>query len=172
MYEDVWVYTPFTHKTENVTGEETFIAIGPKAQAILTPYLIEKADTPEAYLFSPADSVRLQNIDKRRKRTTFNKSGQVQPSHRNRKKKNPKKVPGDHYTKSSYYQGIARACKKAGVPRWFPYQLRKNKAVEARKKGGPDTAQAVMRHKLSKTTETFYAPVEFEKAVEFARANG
>ena len=171
-YEDVWIYTPSTHKTEHISGEELPIAIGKKAQAILLPYMMDKADTPEAYLFSPADSVHLQNIDKRRKRKTLNKKGQVQPSQRNRKKKNPKKVPGDHYTKSSYYQGIARACKKAGVPRWFPYQLRKTAAVEARKIGGRDVAQAVMGHKHSKTTETFYAPVEFEKAVEFARASG
>jgi len=171
-YEDVWIYTPSTHKTENITNEESPIAIGSRAQTILTPYLMDKADTPEAYLFSPADSVRFQNIEKRRKRKTLNKNGQVQPSHRNRKKKTPKKVPGDHYTKSSYYLGIARACKKAGVPRWHPYQLRKAAAVEARKKGGRDAAQAVMRHKNFKTTETFYAPADFEKAVEFARESG
>jgi integrase len=171
-YVDVWIYTPSTHKTENVSGEESPIAIGRKAQAILMAYLIDKEDSPEAYLFSPADSVHLQNVDKRHKRKTLNKSGQVQPSQRNRKKDNPKKVPGDHYTKSSYYQGIARACKKAGVPRWFPYQLRKSKAVEVRKKDGRDAAQAVMRHKNFKTTETFYAPAEFEKAVEFARKYG
>jgi len=171
-YDDIWIYTPSTYKTENISDDDSPIAIGRKAQAILLPYLIDNADTPEAYLFSPAVSVRLQNVDKRRKRTTLNKNGQVQPSHCNRKKKNPKKVPGDHYTKSSYYQGIARACKKAGVPRWFPYQLRKSMAVEARKQGGRDAAQAVMRHKHSKTTETFYAPVEFEKAVEIAREIG
>lgn len=171
-YEDIWIYTPSSHKTENSTGEELQKAIGRKAQEILTPYLIDKEDTPEAYLFSPRDSVRMQNIDKRRNRKTLNKNGQVQPSHRNRKKANPKKEPGDCYTKSSYYQGIARACKNAKVPRWFPYQLRKSAAVEARKKGGRDAAQALMGHKQSKTTEAFYAPVEFEKAVEIAREIG
>ena len=171
-YDDVWIYRPSTHKTENVTNEESPIAIGRRAQAILTPYLMDKVDTPEAYLFSPKDSVRFQNIEKRRERKTLNKSGQVQPSHRTRKKKNPKKVPGDHYTKSSYYLGIARACKKAGEETWSPYQLRKTMAREVRKKDGLDATQAVMRHKSIKTTEEYYAPFEFDKAVEVAREIG
>ena len=32
--------------------------------------------------------------------------------------------------------------------------------------------EAVMRHKHSKTTETFYAPVAFEKAIEIVREIG
>jgi hypothetical protein len=55
---DVWVYRPFTHKTEH-HGKKLTKAIGPRAQAILIPYLIEKEDTPDAFLFSPKDTVRL-----------------------------------------------------------------------------------------------------------------
>ena len=50
----VWWYKPFTHKTEH-KGKTRPIAIGPKAQAILTSYLAEKEETPESFLFSPQD---------------------------------------------------------------------------------------------------------------------
>jgi len=152
--EGVWVYDPPEHvkKVDDAIPK----AIGPRAQAILTPYLLEKMATPEAYLFSPKDSVRLKNIEKRCNRKTFNKEGRVQPSQRNRKKENPKKVPGEYYTKGAYYRAIRDACDKAGVKRWTPSQLRKTSAAEARKMGGLDSAQARMGHKQSKTTEGYY----------------
>ena len=58
---DVWRYVPYTHKTEH-QDKKRVVAVGPKAQAILMPYLLEKADTPEAFLFSPQDTLRLQKI--------------------------------------------------------------------------------------------------------------
>ena len=101
----VWWYKPFTHKTEH-KGKNRPIPIGPKAQAILTPYLAEKEETPESFLFSPKDSVQLQRIEKRRKRKTFNKQGRVQPSQRNRAKPNPKRTPREQYSKDSYAHAI------------------------------------------------------------------
>lgn len=41
---DVWIYTPESHKTQH-HGKERRIAIGPKAQAILAPYLLRSAET-------------------------------------------------------------------------------------------------------------------------------
>jgi integrase len=49
---DVWAYKPGTHKTEHRGGQRV-IAIGPRAQAMLTPYLLRPAD---AFCFSPAES--------------------------------------------------------------------------------------------------------------------
>ena len=83
--DEIWTYTPFTHKTEH-KGKDRIIAVGPRAQAILTSYLVEKADAPEAFLFDPRDTVKLQKIEKRRNRKTFNKQGRVQPSQRDRSK--------------------------------------------------------------------------------------
>jgi len=73
---DVWKYTPYTHKTEHL-GKNRIIAVGPKAQAILTPYLEAKAETPEAFLFSPKDAVQLQKVEKRKNRKSVGKNGQV-----------------------------------------------------------------------------------------------
>jgi len=111
--KEVWRYEPYTHKNED-KDKERIIAIGPKTQAILAAYLFEKEETPEAFLFSPKDSVLLQKIEKRRKRKTFNKQGQVQPSQRNRSRPNTQK-PGDKYTTDSYRRAVSRACKEAGT---------------------------------------------------------
>ena len=57
--KDVWRYVPFTHKTEH-KGKVRIIPIGPRAQAILMPYMLEKEGEPDAFLFSPRDTVKLQ----------------------------------------------------------------------------------------------------------------
>jgi integrase len=62
---DIWVYIPRRHKTQHKKKYRT-IPIVPECQQILVPYLIEKAETPDDYLFSPADAVLLLNLDRRR----------------------------------------------------------------------------------------------------------
>jgi hypothetical protein len=64
----------------------------------IAPYLVEKADTPEAFLFSPADTMRDRAVELRKNRKTLNKKGEVQPSHKNRRKENPKRTPGEQYS--------------------------------------------------------------------------
>ena len=167
---DVWCFEPYTHKTEH-KGKNRPIAIGPRAQAILLPYLLEKEGTPEAFLFSPKDAIRLKKVEKRRNRKNLNKKGQVQPSQIDRSKQNPSKKPGDQYTKDSYNVAIRRACKKAGVPVWTPNQLRHSAGTEVRNKYGLETAQVVLGHANAKTTE-IYAELDFEKAVKVAREIG
>ena len=61
---DVWPYRPFTHKTEH-RGKIRVIALGPRTQSILKPYLEANQSDPEAFLFSPKVSVALQNIEKK-----------------------------------------------------------------------------------------------------------
>ena len=132
------------------------------------PYLIEKADNPKAFLFSPADTVRDKNIEQRRNRKTLSKNGEVQPSHRNRKKENPKTVPGKQYSTETYGRAVARACKRAGVPQWSVNQLRHRAASDIRKEHGLEAAQIMCGHKRASTTE-IYAEVDVEKAVKVAR---
>ena len=166
---EVWRYVPFTHKTEH-KDKVRIIAIGPRAQAILTPYLAEKNDTPEAFLFSPQDTIQLQRIEKRRKRKTFNKKGHIQPSQKDRSKPDAAKR-NERYSKDSYGQAIERACKKADVPVWTPNQLRHSAGTEVRSKFGLEAAQVVLGHSSAKTTE-IYAEADFEKAAKVAREIG
>jgi integrase len=167
---DVWRYVPYTHKTEHL-DKHRIIAVGPRAQAILMSYLLEKEDTPEAFLFSPKDSIRLHRIERRRNRKTFNKRGQVQPSQQDRSKPKPKKQPGDQYTKDSYNRAVKHACELAGVASWTPNQLRHSAGTEVRNKYGLEHAQRVLGHANAKTTE-IYAELDFEKAAQVAREIG
>jgi len=164
---DVWLYRPPTHKTAYL-DEILTKYIGAAAQAILEPYLAEKADTPEAFLFSPADTMRDRNVEKRRNRKTLNKKGTVQPSQQNRQKDNPKKAPGERYSTETYNRTITAACKKAGVPHWTVNQIRHLSATEIRNEFGLEAAQVMCGHKNASTTE-IYAEVNQEKGVQVAR---
>ena len=167
---EVWRYIPFTHKTEH-KGKVRIVAVGPRAQAILMSYLLEKEDTPEAFLFSPKDTMRLRNIEKRRNRKSLNKNGQVQPSQRDRSKPNPIRKIGEQYTKDAYNRAIAAACVKAGVAKWEPNRLRHSSGTEVRSKYGLDAAQAFLGHANASTTE-IYAELDFEKAAKVAKEIG
>ena len=159
---DIWIYTPETHKTEH-HGKERPILIGPQGQAILLAYL----DRGEGeYCFSPAESVRLQNIDKRRKRQS-----KVQPSQQNRKKENPQHQPGDRYDTCAYRKAIHRACDKAKIPRWSPNRIRHTAATELRAQFGAEIARVVLGHSNLSTTE-IYAERDLDAASEAVRKIG
>jgi len=162
---DPWIYRPFKHKTQ-YRGKVRILAIGPRAQAILLPYLERKADSPEFFLFSPKDSVQIINQEKRVRRKT-----KVQPSQRNRRKAKPKRTPHEQYTKDSYNRAIRRACIRLDIDIWSPNQLRHSAGTEIRDKYGLEYAQAVLGHSNAKTTE-IYAAVNFEKAARVAREIG
>ena len=167
---DVWIYRPSAHKTTYL-GETLIKYIGKKAQAILMTYLIEKEDTPEACLFQPKDTVHDRNVERRKNRKTLNKRGDVQPSHKNRRKENPKRAPGEKYTTESYNRAIGTACKKAGVPHWTVNQIRHLSATEIRKEHGLEAAQIMCGHKHASTTE-IYAEVDHGAGIEIARKFG
>jgi integrase len=166
---DVWRYVPHTHKTEH-KGKTRIVFLGPKAQAVLKPYLLEKENTPEAFLFSPKDTVRLQNIERRKKRKTFNKSGQVQPSQQDRSRPNASRV-GEQYTRDTYNRAISRACEQAGVAHWTPNQLRHTKGTEVRKKYGLEAARIFLGHADGSVT-AIYAEPDLEIGEKVAREIG
>ena len=165
---DIWIYVPYTHKTEH-KGKTCKKAIGPRAQAILMPYLIDKQDTPEAFLFSPTDSENARKFTMRENRKT-----KVCPSQAKRnaqRKVSPKRTFADQYTNDSYRRAIHRACDQAGITHWSPNQLRHKAGTDARDKFGLDAAQAYLGHSNAKTTE-IYAELNFEKAAMVAREIG
>jgi hypothetical protein len=101
---DVWVYVPSEHKMEH-EDRERVILIGPRAQAILLPYLLRDA---RAYCFSPAESEAQRKAAMRARRKT-----KVQPSQLDRSKPNPTKKPRNRYDHASYRTAVHRACDKA-----------------------------------------------------------
>jgi integrase len=164
MSGEVWVYSPWTHKTEHHDHVRK-IAIGPIARVILEPFL--KSKDPKSYVFSPRDAVMAVRAERSRLRKT-----PKTPSERKRTRKAcPKRAPRVQYTKDAYAMAISRACSKAGVPSWSPNQLRHNCATKIRMLFGLDVAAAVLGHRLGTVTE-IYAEADFRKAIDVMRQIG
>ena len=51
-----------------------------------------------------------------------------------------------------------------GIPRWSPGQLRKTRAIQARRDGDLETAQQILGHSSKQTTERHYADVDLSRA--------
>jgi integrase len=105
----IWIYAPRRHKNTHL-GHDRKICIGPKAQAVLTPYL---SLIPEAYCFSPAESERLRREEMHAQRKTPLNMGNVPGSN---VKRHPKWKPRDHYDPDGYARAIRRACAEAFMP--------------------------------------------------------
>jgi integrase len=138
---EVWLYLPGSdcgregrHKTAH-KGKARVVATGPKARAVLAPFLDRD---PGAFCFSPREASAAVTAARRAAQKT-----KLWPSHAPRyrreaarRKANPKKPRGSRYFQWSYGQAIDRACDKAGVPRFAPNQLRHTFATEARRRFG------------------------------------
>jgi integrase len=161
--DGLWIYRPVKHKTEH-EGKARVIVIGPAAQKVLQPYLDRD---PQAYCFSPAETVEARNAKRRSERKT-----PITPSQaRRRPKTNPRRRAGARYTSSSYRTAVARACKKANVPVWRPNQLRHTRATLIREKFGLEGAQVVLGHADPKMSER-YAEQSLELAKKVMQAIG
>lgn len=159
-----WEYVPESHKTEHLDRERV-VFIGPKAQAILLPYLLRAAD---AYCFSPAEA------DAKR-RTAQHEARRTPMSCGNRPgtnvKRRPRRSPGTRYTTMAYGKAIRRAIEKAGVRPWHPHQLRHTFATEVRKSYGLEAVQVLLGHSRADVSQ-LYAARDFALAARVAREVG
>ena len=160
----VWSYKPRSHKT-GYLGKSRIIAIGPRAQEILLRYL---ARDPEMHCFRPCDSEQRRRARAHAERKIPEKYGNRPGTNR---VEQPKRTAGEAYTVDSYRRAIHRACKKAGVEKWSPNQLRHTAATEIRRDFGLEHAQVVLGHSNAKTTE-IYAETDFRRAAEVAEKIG
>jgi integrase len=159
-----WLYQPPQHKTQH-HGHKRTIAIGPKAQEIIRRHLGTDTQAP---LFRPIKVMEERAVTLRLHRKT-----KVQPSQQNRKKSNPKKLPGMQYTTNSYGRAIADAIKRHNkdkpeaehIPHWHPNQLRHLRALELKRQFGLDVARAVLGHSKPIMTE-HYAGIDVATAAE------
>ena len=154
-----WMYRPPHHKNKR-KGKSRAIPILGDAKEALIDYMNRH---PEAFCFSPSESVAWQNANKRANRQT-----KVQPSQLDRSKENPEVQAGDAYTPTSYRRAITRAATRAKVSPWFPYQLRHLNLTEIRDSLGVEHAQAMGGHSRIDMTEV-YAKVSEAKAIEAAK---
>ena len=79
---------------------------------------------------------------------------------------------GTPYTKDSYGLAIARACKRAGVPRWSPGQIRHTRATEIKEREyeagrhGREGAQAILQHQQPSTTDIYAERSELARRIQ------
>jgi integrase len=125
------------HRDEDAAPDRgRVIFFGPKAQAVLAPFL---AAARGGYLFRPGRAARSTRCDGGAGR------------------------PAAHYTVAGYRQEVHRGCDRAGVPRWNPNQLRHTAGTLIRKRYGLERAQAVLGHRELGVTQV-YAEVDRDAA--------
>ena len=162
---DVWTIALSEHKTA-YRGKTRTIYVGPKAQVILTPYLLRGADDA---CFSPQESERQRLDAVHAKRVTPMSCGNRPGSNCIARKLH--KSPGTSFTTSSYCKSINAACKRAKLDHWHPNQLRHSAATEIRRQFGLEAAQVILGHSGADITQV-YAEKDASKAIEVARRIG
>jgi len=145
----VWFYRPQTHKTA-YRGYSRLIPLGPKAQRLLTPYLLrDKTD----YCFAPKESQEQRGSNGSHSRAVCKR-----------------------YDKNSYRRAVQYAVKAANkdsveVPMFTPHQLRHTAGTRTRKQFGADSAQSLLGHRHLRMTE-HYAEIDKARAADVARKSG
>lgn len=177
---DPWLYTPQSHKTEH-HGRARRVYLGPRAQQLLSPYLLRPEDAP---CFSPAEAesqrLKERHADRRVPMSCGNRPG----SNRRRR---PRCRPGVQYTVDSYRRAIERACLRAhplpadadaeSRKAWrkehcfHPHQLRHNAATILARSYGIEAAQVVLGHATLSVTG-IYAERDFAKAAAIMKQVG
>lgn len=176
----VWVYTPEFHKTQH-HGRDRKVFLGPKAQAILTPFLRHDL---QAYLFQPMQSERERRETMHAERETPLSCGNTPGSNR---KSYPKWRPTDRYSTDTYRKAIEYACRRAfpapdGTKGddlkawrrehgWCSLQIRHSFATEVRREHGLEASQVLLGHAQADVTQV-YAERDTAKAVAVAALVG
>lgn len=149
----VWEYRPRRFKTEHHNDHgspelDRVVYLGPKAQAILTPFL---PVDPQSFVFSPRRSEAERSALRRAARQS-----PLTPSQAARTPTGRAKAPlRSHYPVSSYRQSIRRGCKRAGVPVWVPNQLRHSRLTEIRSRYGLEASRVVGGHREVGVTQLY-----------------
>lgn len=160
----VWRYVPGSHKSEHYERNRV-VFLGPKAQAILMPYLLRPADE---FCFSPLEADRKRRDSMHERRTTPLSCGNRPNSNR---KPRPRRKPGRKYDPNSYGRAVRRAALNAGVAAWSPHRLRHSFATEVRQQYGIEAVQVLLGHARASVTE-IYAERDFRLAERIAAEVG
>jgi integrase len=153
----VWIYDLPDHKTVH-QGRTRRIAIGPRAQQVLAPWLNGRP----GWLFSPAEA----EIE-RKAHLAAERAAHGGPGSHKRGARRPRRRPGERYSAESYRRAIRRACAKAGVSPWTPHQLRHAFATRAEAHVGLEAAQAALGHAQPQVT-ALYVHRDAARAAEAA----
>lgn len=153
----VWPAVIRDHKLA-YRGIQRTLYFGPRAQAILRPFLVRGDDD---YLFSP--------IEAERERHAACKTHRPEGKLRNRKKTT--RVIGYFYEHTGLSTAIRRVCVAHDIPRWTPYQLRHTACTQIEATADIEVARAILGHSDIDTT-AIYLHKDHKAAVAYAASNG
>jgi integrase len=162
--KDVWTITIDDHKNA-WRGKERLIAVGPKAQEVLRPYLERGLSQ---YCFSPKEAMEQRTKARTQARKTPPSCGNRPGTNR---KPKPKRTPSERYDSNNYARAIRYACRRAKIEPWSPNQLRHAAATHLRKLEGIEAASVILGHSQLSTTE-IYAEKNFQAALSVAKRHG
>jgi len=196
----VWLFRPREHKNQFRAMERT-IVLGPRAQAVLEPFL--EGRDPESFVFSPAGAEAERRVAASAARKTPLSCGNRVGTNRSL---DPEWAVGDRYSTPSSCVAIRRACDRAFPPppplgrregetvanwrarltpkqkadlaawqkahRWHPHQLRHTAATEIRRVFGLEAAQLALGHSSAHVTDAVYAERDHGKVAEIMRQVG
>ena len=166
---DCWVYVPGSdashigdHKTTHLHRIRA-IPLTSEVQAILKPRI--KSFQSKACIFNPAEALK-EVVDRRSDARKTPLSCGNRPG--TNRKEHPMIKPGEEYKPRSLRVALKRACKRAGVLRFTPYDLRRSAATRIRSELGKEAAKLILGHVSTDTTE-IYLLDEVKEAMKVAK---
>ena len=165
--EDLWAVTLDHHKTDHLENAETKTLYLAKSEIDMVLPLI--GERTKGYIFRPIDAIACDK-ERRAKGAVFTKKQPSRATRDAKRAKNPKREVGECYDFSAYRTAVYRACDRAGVKRWFPYQLRHTGITRIGLEHGVEAAQHTAGHKDGRTTARyFHGKNEIAKRVALSR---
>ena len=166
---ECWLYIPGREESL-VGGHKTAyrqrvraIPLTSRAQNILKPR-IEDCESLD-FVFSPAEAMQETRDQRSANRKTPMSCGNRPGTNR---KQHPMIRPGKRYLPSSLCNAVKRACKRAEVRRFTPYDLRRTAATRVRSKLSKDAAKLLLGHVSTDTTE-IYLLEEVQESMKVAK---
>ena len=164
-----WLYIPGRdrspvgrHKTMRFERVKV-IPLTAEAQKILKSRI--KDFESKEYIFSPIEAIEIVLKNKSLKRKTplnlGNRPGTNQKEH-------PMIRPRNQYDHNSLCRACIRACEKAGVEKFVPYDLRRTMATGTRSILGKEAAKVLLGHTKTDTTD-IYLLEEVQEAIKVAK---
>ena len=139
------------------------IPLAAKAQAIIGPRM-RHAD-PMKPIFKPADAIREARDRRFALRETPMNQGNRAGTNR---QMHPMIKPREGYDSNSLAHAVGRSCKRAGVERFTPYDLRRTAATRVRAMLSKEDARLLLGHVSTDTTE-IYLLDEVQEAIKLAK---
>lgn len=166
---ECWLYIPGRdqtpvgkHKTTRYERVKV-IPLTAEPQKILAPR-IKDFDSKE-YIFNPREAMQEFREQKSANRKTPLSCGNRSGTNR---KEHPMIQPGERYNNDSLCHACKRGCKRAGVKKFVPYDLRRTMATGTRSILGKEAAKVLLGHAKTDTTDV-YLLEEVKEAVKVAK---